>query len=600
MSWEAWATLGIVLLMLVALVRNWLPADLALLGAAIVVVVLGCFSKRLPGGADFAKAFGNEALVSVGVLFVVAAGLSETGGMAWLVQRALGHPRGVTSAQLRLMLPTAGISAFLNNTPVVVMFMPVVQDWCKRIGIAPSKLFIPLSYAAVLGGCVTLIGTSTNLVVQGLLIDAKLEPMHLFTLAPVGLPVALAGVAFVVFGSRWLLPERRGPSEQSADPRRYTVEMQVEPGSAIDGQTISAAGLRHLPGLFLSGIERTGESLVAVGPDTRLRGDDRLLFVGVVESVVDLQRIRGLRPATTQVHKLDEPRHERRLIEVVASGNCPVVGKTIREGRFRNRYDAVVIAVHRDGTRLDGKLGDIVLRAGDNLLLEAHPSFVEKHKNSREFYLVSGVPDSAPRRHHKAALAAAILLAMVLGASFGEPYGISMLFAALVGGALMLVTGCCSREAALREIDWSTLLAIGGSFVLGRALEMSGAAAWLAEHMLALAQPFGPVGVLAGVYLLTLLLTELVTNNAAAVLAFPLARAAADSQGHSMMPFAVCICIAASCGFATPFGYQTHMMVYGPGGYRFTDFLRIGLPLDLLVGAIAVALIPVFFPLVAG
>ncbi|MBM3976084.1 MAG: SLC13 family permease [Planctomycetes bacterium] len=598
MSWEAWVTLAIVLVMLVALVRNWLPADLALLGAAVALVVLGFFSKALPDGVDFARAFGNEALVSVGVLFVVSAGLSETGGMAWLVQRALGHPKGVTSAQLRMMLPVAGMSAFLNNTPVVVMFMPVVQDWCKRIGIAPSKLFLPLSYAAVLGGCVTLIGTSTNLVVQGLMIDSQQPPLGLFTLAPIGLPIAALGIAFVVLASRWLLPERRGSGAQIDDPRRYTVEMMVEPASAIDGQTITEAGLRHLPGLFLSGIERGGEALVAVGPETRLRGDDRLIFVGVVESVVDLQKIRGLRPATNQVYKLDEPRHERRLVEVVASGTCPVVGKTIREGRFRNRYDAVVIAVHRDGERMQGKLGDIVLRAGDNLLLETHPSFVDKHKNSRDFYLVSGVPDSAPRRHDKALMAAAILIAMVLAASFGEPYGVTMLFAALAAAALMLILGCCSRESALREIDWSTLLAIGASFVIGRALQTSGAASALAEQMLHIAEPFGPIGVLAGVYLLTLVLTELVTNNAAAVLAFPLAHAAAQSQGLSMLPFAVCICFAASCGFATPLGYQTHMMVYGPGGYRFSDFVRIGLPLDLLVGVVAVGLIPVFFPLV--
>jgi di/tricarboxylate transporter len=598
MSWEAWVTLAVVLVTLVVLVKNWLPPDLALLGAAVVLVVLGFWSKRLPGASDFAKAFGNEALVSVGVLFVVSAGLAETGGMAWLMQRALGRPTGLVSAQLRMMLPVAGISAFLNNTPVVVMFMPVVQDWCKRIGIAPSKLFIPLSYAAVLGGVVTLIGTSTNLVVQGLLIEAKLEPMSLFTLAPVGLPIALAGFVFIVLTSRWLLPDRRGSSVQSSDPRQYTVEMTVEPGSAVDGATIGGAGLRHLPGLFLSGIERGGEALVAVGPETKLRGDDRLIFVGVVESVVDLQRIRGLRPATNQVFKLDEPRHERRLVEAVVSGTCPIVGKSVREGRFRNRYEAAVIAVHRDGERIEGKIGDIVLRAGDNLLLETHPSFVEKHKNSREFFLVSGVPDSAPRRHHKAALAAAILLAMVLAASFGEELGVSMLYAALAAAALMVVTGCCSREAAWREIDWSTLLAIGASFVLGRALETSGAAAQMADGMIGLASPFGPLGVLAGIYVLTLLLTELVTNNAAAVLAFPLARAAADSQGLSMLPFAVCICVAASCGFATPLGYQTHMMVYGPGGYRFSDFVKIGVPLDLLIGAIAITLIPVFFPLV--
>lgn len=601
MSWEAWVTLLTVALMFYALARNLASTDVILMGAATVLMTLSLSSSRFPSPRQFAAGFGNEGLLTVAVLFVVAAGLTETGALALVTDRLLGRPRSTFDAQLRMMLPVTAFSAFLNNTPVVAMFIPVVKDWCKKANLSPSKLFIPLSYAAVLGGTCTLIGTSTNLVVQGLMIEAqKTDPsmptMTMWTLTPIGVPSAIAGLAFIVLVSSRLLPNRKSASATLSDPREYTAEMRVEPNSVIDGQTIESAGLRHLPGMYLAAIERDGEPLVAVGPERVLRGNDQLIFVGIVESVVDLHRTRGLVPASNQVFKVSDARYSRRLIEAVVSPTCPIVGQTIREGKFRTRYDAAIIAVHRNGERIRQKIGDIVLKAGDTLLLETHKRFLRDRRNSRDFFLISDIPDSAPRRHDRAWIAVAILAAMVAVVAMEETTGISIFNAALIAAALMGLTGCLSAEQARRSIEWPTLLAIGAALGIGKAIETSGLATFAADHMVQLLRAAGPTGVLAGVYLLTLVFTEIVTNNAAAALAFPVAHAVAGTMGVNFMPFAVVIAMAASAGFATPLGYQTHLMVYGAGGYRFSDYVKIGIPLDLLVMAVTVALAPYIFP----
>ena len=601
MNWEAGVALVTVLLVLYALARDLASTDVVLMGAATFLMSMSLFSDRFPSPRDFAGAFGNEGLLTVAVLFVVAAGLTETGAIATAAERLLGRQTSVPAAQARVMLPVAGLSAFLNNTPVVAMFIPVISEWARKVRISPSKLFIPLSYAAVLGGTCTLIGTSTNLVVHGMMIQARatdptMPTMSMWTITPVGLPSALIGIAFVLLVSSRLLPSRKTAGARVTDPREYTVEMLVEPGSAIDGFTIEAAGLRHLPGVYLARIERDGETLVAVGPDQVLKGNDQLIFVGVVDSVVDLHKMRGLVPATSQVFKLNESRANRCLVEAVVSDNCPIVGRTIREGEFRTRYDAVVIAVHRNGERIAGKIGDIRLKAGDTLLLETHRRFLTRWRNSRHFFLVSDVPGSTPRRHDKAGIATVILVGMVTAIALERYTGISVLNAALLAAAAMGVTRCLSAEQARRSVDWQTLVAIGAALGIGRAMETTGVARLSADGMLALLQPLGPVGVLAGVYLLTLVFTEVLTNNAAAALAFPIAHAVATGLGVSFMPFAITIAMAASAGFATPLGYQTHLMVYGAGGYRFSDYLRIGVPLDIIVMIITIALAPVFFP----
>ncbi len=495
-------------------------------------------------------------------------------------------------AQLLLLSPVAVLSAFLNNTPVVAALLPVVNDLSKRVGTSSSQLLLPLSYAAILGGMCTLIGTSTNLLVQGMVIEQGLPPLSFFAPAAVGIPVTLLGLGYIMVASRWLLPNRRPAVSAKDDPRQYTVEMVVTPGGALVGQTIEEAGLRHLPGLYLAEIERHDERLRAVAPSERLHAGDVLILVGMLESVVDLQKIRGLSPPDDQARKLGTPAWHRRLVEAVVSSRCMLLGQTIREGRFRTHYGAAVIAVARGDRRLPGKLGDVRLEVGDVLLLEASPTFLEQRAQSHEFFLVSDVPGGAVRRPERAWLALGILVAMVLAATLTP---LSIVTAALLACIAMILFCCCTADEARQSVDWSVLIVIGAALGIGKALEQSGAAESIAGGLLTLAGG-NPLLSLAAIYLATMLCTEMITNNAAAVLMFSIGWKASVALGVSPMPFVFAVMIAASASFSTPFGYQTNLMVYGLGGYRMSDYLRFGLPMNLLVFIASMLIIPRVWP----
>lgn len=591
MDWQAWLTLGVTAAVFLALVFSEVSAAVVLTGGVVVLMAAGVLNVQ-----QALAGLSNDGMVTVAVLFVVGAGIRETGGIDWLAGLVLGRPKTATGAVARLAFPTAAISGFMNNTPLVAMLIPVVSDWAKKNRIAPSKLMIPLSYAAILGGLCTLIGTSTNVIVSGQLTKrlGEAHALGMFDITWVGLPCCIVGCVFLVVASRWLLPDRRAALSQLEDPRQYTVELLVERDSALVGKTIEEAGLRHLPGMFLAEIDREGQVLAAVSPSERLRGDDRLLFVGVVESVVDLQRIRGLKPATDQVFKLTAPRSARCLMEAVVSNTSPLVGKTIRDARFRSNYNAVVLAVARNGERLRQKIGDIVVRPGDTLLVEGQPAFVDQHRNSRDFFLVSQLEDSTPPSYERAPIALAILVAMVVVAAAGWMH---LLTVALLAAAAMLLMQCTTVASARRSLDTEVLLSIAAASGLGTALEATGAARTLAEGLIGLAGGH-PWATLAVLYLVTLVVTELLSNNAAAILMFPFALASAQDLGISYTPFVMAVMIAASSGFATPIGYQTNLMVYGPGGYRFSDFVRIGVPLDIVIAVVALALLPWAYPFV--
>jgi len=589
MPWQAWLSIAIVLFSLLMLAFTKKPADLILLGGLTVLLVAGVLT---PGEA--LSGFSNEGLVTVAVLFVVAGGLQETGAVDYLVHHFLGRPKSNTGAQTRMMSLVMALSAFLNNTPLVALFIPAIKDWAKKVpALSVSKLMIPLSYAAILGGTCTLIGTSTNLVVNGMLVSSTDHAgLGLFDIAWVGIPIALTGMIYVLIFSRWFLPDRISAMDKLQNPREYTVEMLVEPGSAIVGKTIEKAGLRNLPGAYLMEIDRNGHILAAVAPTEELKANDRLVFTGVVNSVVDLQKIRGLIPAPDQVFKLNEPRRQRCLIEAVVSNTCPLVGKTIRDGRFRTNYNAVVIAVARNGERLDQKIGDIEVKSGDTLLLETSPNFINERLNSRDFFLIRQVEGSTPPRHEKSWVAWSIFGALVVVVAFEW---MSMLKAGMLAAGLMILTKCFPTYKARKSLDLRVLLVIAAAFGVGRALEVTGAAETVAKTFLSMAGNH-PMMVLIVVYALTCLLTEMITNNAAAVIMFPFALAMAENLGISYMPFVIAIMFAASASFSTPIGYQTNMMVYGPGGYRFSDYLRFGVPLHIMTGIISLWIIPKVWP----
>jgi di/tricarboxylate transporter len=578
-------------------------AALAWLRAAPDLILLGGLTALLVGGVigpqDAFVGFTNEGLLAVAVLYVVAEGLRQTGGANFIGQRLLGQPTGLRSAQARIMLPTAVLSSFMNNTPVVAMMMPVISDWAKKLRLSVSHLLMPLSYAAILGGLCTLIGTSTTLVVNGLLIaeqaktDENATGLGMFEIAWVGVPAAVVGIGYLLICAKWLLPDRIPAMRQLDDPREYSVEMIVTEASPLVGKSIEEAGLRHLPGMYLMEIDREGHVIAAVASTERIKAKDRLVFVGVVESVIDLRKIPGLEPATDQVFKLEGPRSDRSLIEAVVSSSCPFVRMTIRDAKFRTHYDAAVIAVARDGRRIRRKIGDIELLPGDTLLLEANPDFLERQRNSRDFYLVSQVADSTPPRHERAWIARAILAAMVAAVVLTP---LSMLEAALIAAGLMIVTRCCRGSEAKNSIDLGVMLTMAAGLGIGQALQKSHAAAYLAEGLIA-AMGQRPLLVAAVIYVLTMILTNVVTAKAAAVLIFPIAMAAAHDLRADIMPFAIVVMVASAASFATPIGYQTNLMIYGPGGYRFGDFLRVGGPLSILVGIVTLALLPLIWPL---
>ncbi len=588
MIWEAWLTLGVIALCFGTMVTNRIAPDIVMMGGVTILLVSGVLSP-----AEALGGLANEGLITVAVLYVVVSGLQETGGIAWIVQSLLGRPRSLANAQLKMMTPVAALSAFLNNTPVVAVFLPAIKEWAALHRMSVSKLMIPLSYAAIAGGTCTLIGTSTNLVVNGLLIsETDLPRLAMFDIAWIGVPVVVAVFCYLVAVSNTLLPDRRPAIGDFSNVREYTVEMLVEPASPLVGKSIEEANLRRLPGMYLIEVERDQHVITAVSPEERLREHDRLVFVGVVESVVHLQKIRGLKPATDQVFKLDPPHRERCLSEAVISNSSPLVGKNVREGQFRTRYNAAIIAVARNGVKIKDKIGDIVLRPGDTLLIVSHPWFAEHYRNSRDFFLVSRLDNARPPRHERGVLAMGILGAMVVSVALGW---LSMLQAAMLAAGLMIVTRCTRGSVARNAVDWQVLIVIAASFAIGNALQKSGAAGTIAEQLIGLSAGM-PWLALTIVYLVTSIFTALATNNAAAVVMFPIALATAQSLNVSFLPFAITLMIAASAAFATPIGYQTNLMVFGAGGYRFSDYGRIGVPLTALICFITVLITPLVWP----
>ena len=594
MDWEAFYCLAVLALVFWGLIRNRAP-DALLLGALVLVTVAGIVSPE-----EALVGFSNTGMLTVGALYVVAAALRETGALDIAGSWILGKARTERGVMLRMAGSVTGMSAFLNNTPIVAMFIPVVVDWCKKHRTEPSRLLIPLSYLSILGGTCTLIGTSTNLVVNGLMQEASqanenLAPIGFFELGYVGVPYAVIGITYLLLVGRRLLPSRRGFIEQMSDSaREYLVNMKVRPDCRLVGKSVQEAGLRQLPGLFLMEITREDEVISPVSPDQILRGHDILTFTGIVGTIVELERISGLVTVPGDASAVDSiDRRGRTLCEAVISPTCPSTEKTIRDSDFRASYNAVVVAVHRGGERLSGKIGDIVLRPGDTLLLQAGPHFARANRNNPDFLLVGGVDDSRPVRHERAVVSILLLLVLIVLMTSGA---VKIVVAAFLIAGLMVATRCIRVADARRSVDWQTLLTIAAAFGLGKALVNSGLVPAVAKLFVSTMQGLGPHAYLAGVYMMTTIFTETVTNNAAAALIFPFALAIAGQAGANPRPFAMAVAFAASASFITPLGYQTNLMIYGPGGYRFTDFVRVGLPLNLILLTCATILIPLVWP----
>ncbi len=585
-----WYTLAILIALTIALVTELLEAEVAVF-SALLLLVLG----QIITPSEALAGFSNSGMLTVGFLFIVAEAFHQTGILTKAGSFLLGkNNKGVTKKLLRSLIPIAFLSAFFNNTPIVAMLIPAFYAWAKKHDYAISKFLIPLSYATILGGMCTLIGTSTNLVVHGLMIDSGIGGISFFELTKIGLPAAIFGLLYVAIIGFRLLPDRKEPIvELGENTREYVVELKVEPNYRHIGRTIEDAGLRHLKGLFLFQIERQGQVLAPVGPDEVVQLGDRLFFIGLPATIIELQRTPGL--SLLKDTKFDLKNYdsdELKAFEVVVSPSSPLKGVNVRESNFRSRYQAVIIGIHRNGERIRKKIGDIVLRAGDTLLILARHDFLNKWYNSNEFHLVSeaeNIPSKPKRYTYLSSLIFIMMIAMM--ALEIIPIVITTACAAV----LLIFFKCISPVDAQKSVQLNVLLIIASAFGISHALENSGVAKFLAEKLILVVGSLGPSGILAGIYFMTSLYTEIITNNAAAALVFPIGLAVANQANLDPRPFCLAVAIGASASFATPIGYQTNLMVYGPGGYKFTDFLKIGIPMNILIGIIAILMIQFWY-----
>lgn len=592
MTIDAWITLGVVGITVGLLILDRFNPTLIMGGAVLALYVLGVIAEdQLLAGVA------NESVAIVAALYVLAGAVDVTGAFEGVTSRVLGganrgRPRGEL---LRVCGPSAAVSAFIANTPLVAMLAPRVVRWCRRTGRSPSLYLMPLSYAVILGGSMTMIGTSVNLFVNDLIDKAGLGRLNIFAIFGIGFPLVVGGVALMVLLGPLLLKDRATPGETLAGTEReFTVEMTIAENSALDGVTVAEAGLRNLDGVFLVEVERAGRVMAAVGPDEPLRAGDRLLFVGNLARVLDLQRMSGLTSAEAR-HFEDLARNpQRQFVEAVIGGGSPLVGSSLKASGFRRRYGSAVVAIHRAGEQLKGKLGDVRLRAGDVVLVLAGPDFQQRYRERRDFAVVSPLNQERPIRREHARTVELATGALILLAGTGV---LDLLKVSLLIAFGLIATKIVSMGDARRFIDANVLLIMATSFGLGKAVEQSGLAASFAKLVVSSAAPLGLYGLLVAVLAATMFVTEGISNIAAAALMFPIAIAVAEQAGANALPFAVVVIFGATMSFLTPIGYQTNTMVWAMGGYRYKDFARVGAPLTLFVLAAAPALITVFFPL---
>ncbi|OZC03544.1 SLC13 family permease [Rubricoccus marinus] len=579
LTWQAWLTLAVVLGLVVALVRDVARPELLLFASLAPLLALGVLSPE-----DAFAGFSNSAPLAVGALFIVAAGVQATGALAFTDRLLFRRGAGLAATTTQMMVTTAALSAFLNNTPLVAMLMPRVQAWCERAGVSPSKMMIPLSYAAIVGGMTTLIGTSTNLLVSGLMEDAGLPGLGLFGLTAVGAPAALAVIAyFGLIGHRWL-PDRGLDGDDAMVPADCLFEVRVPAGSPLAGATVEDAELRSLGDAFLVHIS-SGDQTVPASPEAVLREGDVLLFTGDLAAMDRLLARLGVERAVDAVEPSGLPVYEA----VVAAGS-PLAGATLREARFREEYGGVVLGVRRREAALDGPLGRTPLQEGDLLLVEAPEAFAERWGRDRgTFYVVA--PVRAARTVARPAQAAASLAILVGVIGVSAIFDVSIVTTAFLGAVATIATGCLSWTEARRSVDLPVLLVIVAALGLGKAIEQTGLAAALASGVAGPASALGPIAVIAAAYLVTSLLTEVITNNAAAALMVGVGLEASAATGAPPEAFAVAVAIAASASFLTPVGYQTNMMVMAAGRYRFSDYLQSGAAVNVIVAVTALAMI---------
>ncbi|GFR48768.1 hypothetical protein Agub_g10589 [Astrephomene gubernaculifera] len=593
LSSDAWFTLWATYACLVPMVRGAVDPDICLFAGATLLLLRGVITPH-----DVFAGLANDSIVSIALMMAIAAGLEASGALEFVPELVMGRSRREWVGQLRLHIAVASVSAVMNNTPLVAVMIPVVEAWCRQNNHHVSRFMIPLSYSAILGGLCTIIGTSTNLIARGMAQDALPSlKIPFIEIGMIGLPLTVAGGLYVVLLSPLLLPKRDTlMAAVVADPREYVVSVRVDARYAHIGRTIEAAGLRHLRGLFLADLQRQdGTMLPSPPPTTVILQGDKLTFAGDITGMQHILSLPGLNPISSAdlAADLEESAAasggsaERVMVEAVVAMGSPIVNMTIRDCHFRSRYGAVVLAVHRNGERIMGGLGDIVVKGGDTMLLEAGPDFLTKFKHSSEWALaVDAFRVSTPKRDPLGLLTAlGVFITMIVLNSMDL---LPLATTALVCLFVYLLTGVLTVAQVRAAIPGTVLLTVAGAFGVAKALTVTGLADRLASSLLSCFSWMGRAGAVTSVYVTTSLLTALLSNGAAVTLMFPIALRTAQQAGIGFKGPLYALMVGASSDFSTPIGYQTNLMVSGPGGYRFLDYTRFGLPLQLVAGLITV------------
>jgi len=583
---DAWITIATVMGMFSILLFTKWRSDLVFLGAIGVLYVTGVLDAK-----DAFSGFSSTSVVTVGVLFVVVAGLTHTGVLQWIVKHLLGTPGSYSKAVTRLMLPVAVLSSFLSNTTVVTLFVGIVKMWAKKLGVAPSKLLIPLSYASGMGGVCTLIGTPPNLIISGLYEEKTGEAMNILTTTIPGLFCLAVGVLSVI-AMRRLLPDRKAPETAFESTGDYTVELRVPSDNPHIGQTLGESGLFNVSGGSLIGIYHFDDVPSPITEDEPVMGGDHLIYAGQIDEIIDMAKRHQLVSADHHIFSMSELDKDRQLRTAYVDFGSPLIGTAISGSTFEKDHNVMLAAVARRSERIDEAPRDVVLQAGDTLLLVC-PKNINVDTASMRSALHFFDSDDVPNIGRGTLVSTAIMIAMVMLSAFSI---MPLLQCAFLAAAAMLVCRCCNMEQAMRSINWEILMVFAGSAVLGTAIQKTGIAEWLANGILDVCGT-NPLVVMTAVCLVGTFVTEFISNTAAGAMFFPIMYEAAEKMGYDPFPFLVALMVSVSSSFATPIGSPTHMLVYGPGGYRFSDFMRIGLLMNIIILAANILIVNIVYPL---
>ncbi len=584
---QPFVVMGVIALLFIFLYKEVFKPTVTFLIAILILLITGILAPR-----DVLEGFSNQSLASIVLLILITAGIRSNFNIQGFLDIMFGRVKTYKIFLASMMAKVAILSSFVNNTPVVVLMTPYVFEWGKKHKVSPSKLLIPLSYATIIGGMITIIGTSTTLVLNGFLIKNNIASIDPIDLLIIGSAVTVTGITFLILTSSKLLPDKKDLLETFENQKReYLIEKRLSKDSQLIGQRVKEGGLRNLTGVYLVEIVRGQQVISPVNPSEIIERNDILIFAGNTEKIVDLT----LSNLGIELPSKLTPTGKGKIqvVEGVISANSSLIGKTIKESNFRDRYDAAVVAIHRNGEKLSGKIGWVRIKAGDVLLMYVGDDFQKRVDIFKDLYIISGErQEIQPNKNNNKKLLplAGVVLALLVTQIFGLFVSLLIIF------SIMIFMKLITLQNVKRDLDINLVVILVLSLALGQAMVKTGSGALIAHEVVNLLQPYGNIALLIGLAVITTILTSFITNVGAIAIAFPLALATIQDLNVDGAPFYLAIAFAASAAFMTPIGYQTNLIVYGPGGYSFKDFLKVGIPMTIVYLTVALTAIIVLYP----